>query len=315
MKQYAEYWGQHDVWYQGALRTGRVGVGLVNPGEQLLDYREYKKTAFHNEYLRPMNIDRMMNVCLAAAEPSSGYGPIALSFYRGLGHDAFSKEDVARLSALAPHLAVASHNYWAAQSLRLLARARENALDALTSAVFGIEPCGRVVITNRAGDEILREGRWLKICDGTLIPNPAVLEERSLARTLHQLLGGICFKVVVTDGRTRAQALVSGAPLSAAESGAYPASVAALIWVTPVVPNADAACDLAKLFSLTLAEQRLIARLIAGEDLRDAALALNISLHTARTQLKTVFDKTGLHKQAALLAFAARLSSLQHQAS
>ena len=87
--------------------------------------------------------------------------------------------------------------------------------------------------------------------------------------------------------------------------------MAALIWLTPIVPDADAAADLAKLFGLTLAERRLVSRLILGKDLRQAAKSLHISLHTARTQLKSIFDKTGRRTQAALLALAMRLAALR----
>jgi DNA-binding CsgD family transcriptional regulator len=60
-----------------------------------------------------------------------------------------------------------------------------------------------------------------------------------------------------------------------------------------------------------VAERRLVGRLIAGDDLREAALSLHVSLHTARTQLKSIFGKTGRRTQAALLTFVTRLSALR----
>ena len=308
VKQYAEYWGRHDVWYQGASRAGRIGVGLVNVGEQLIDYRDYKQSAFFNEYLKPMNIDRMMNVCIAA--PDSGYGPTALSFYRAVGKEAFSETEAGLLSHLAPHLGVAVQNYWAVQSMRLLARAHADALDAITSAVFGIEPSGRVAFTNQTGNELLRQRHWMQILDGSLGPSKSLVETTHLARALRQLTAGVSFKLVVTERLTGAQAVASGAPL-ALEGKFYPTRVSALVWLTPVAANADVAADLTKLFGLTLAERRLVTRLIAGEDLRQAALSLHVSPHTARAQLKSIFAKTGRRTQAALLAFVTRLSALR----
>jgi DNA-binding CsgD family transcriptional regulator len=309
VKQYAEYWGHHDVWYEGAIRTGRIGVGLVNVGEQLIDYRDYKKSAFFNEYLKPMNIDRMMNVCIA--EPDSGYGPTALSFYRALGKEAFSEKDAGLLSLLAPHLGVAVQNYFAVQSMRLLARAHANALDAITSAVFGIAPSGRVAFTNQMGDELLRQQRWMRLSQGVLGPMKGLMEATSLDKALRRLSTGISFKVIVTEAVTRAQAIVNGVPISHAEPNPHPVGTVALVWVTPVVPNVDVAEDLATLFGLTLAEKRLVRRLVAGDDLREAATNLHVSAHTARTQLKTIFGKTGRRSQAALLALATRLSTLR----
>jgi DNA-binding CsgD family transcriptional regulator len=309
VKQYAEYWGLHDVWYEGATRTGRVGVGLVNVGEQLIDYREYKKSAFFNEYLKPLNIDRMMNVYVAG--PGSGYGPTAMRFYRALGEDAFSEKEAGFLSHLAPHLGVAVQNYWAAQSIGLLARAHAHALDAITSAVFGIESSGRVVFTNQTGDELLSQQRWVQLSQGVLSAMKGLMQPPSLGKALRRLSAGISFKVMVTEAVTRAQAIVNGAPISHAQPNPCPVGAVALVWVTPIVPNVDVTTDLARLFGLTLAEQRIVGRLLAGDDLREAALTLQISVHTARTQVQSVLAKTGRRTQGALLALGARLSALR----
>ena len=309
VSEYTDYWGQHDVWYHGAVRTQRIGVGLINVGDQLIERREYRQTPFYNEYLRRMNIDGMINVCLSA--PDADYGPTALTLYRGPGTDSFAADEVALLSHLAPHLTVAAQNYWAARSLRLLRDAYRNALDSVTAALFGIDSSGRVAFTNGAAEALLRQRRWVQVVDGSLEAVRSVKEVGSLARALRALSAGTSFKLMITDGLTGAQAILSGVPVSPAETNPYPATVAALIWLMPIVPDADGAADLAKLFGLTLAERRLVSRLILGDDLREAAETLHISLHTARTQLKAIFNKTGRRTQAALLALAMRLSNLR----
>jgi DNA-binding CsgD family transcriptional regulator len=309
IKQYTEHWGQHDVWYIGALRRGRIDIGQVNLDSQLIDRREFERSEFFNDYLRPINIDRMMNVCLAA--PNGGYGPVAMSFYRGLGKEQFSPEEARLFSHLSRHLTVAAQNYWTAQSLRLMGDAYRNAVDAVTSAVFGITAGGKVAFMNSAGEELLRQRRWVQVSNGALGALEVTVEADALSQALRQLSIGISFKMIVTEAVAMAQAIVSGAPISRVESSPYPISASALVWLTPVVPNVDVAADLAMLFGLTLAEKRLVGRLIAGDELRDAAANLRISLHTARTQLKAIFGKTGRRSQAALLTFAARLATLR----
>ena len=54
-------------------------------------------------------------------------------------------------------------------------------------------------------------------------------------------------------------------------------------------------------FRLTPSEARLALRLVTGESLRSAALALNVSYETARTALKVIFTKTGTHRQSELV--------------
>ena len=54
-------------------------------------------------------------------------------------------------------------------------------------------------------------------------------------------------------------------------------------------------------FGLTPAQSRLVLRLAAGDSLRLSAAALGIGYETARTTLKSVFRKTGTHRQAELV--------------
>jgi DNA-binding CsgD family transcriptional regulator len=54
-------------------------------------------------------------------------------------------------------------------------------------------------------------------------------------------------------------------------------------------------------------EAEIAALLVAVNDLKGIAARLNISIHTARTQLKTVFGKTGIRSQAELIQRIARV--------
>ena len=54
-------------------------------------------------------------------------------------------------------------------------------------------------------------------------------------------------------------------------------------------------------FGLAPAEARLALHLVAGETLRSAEVKLSISYETARTCLKSIFNKTGTCRQAELV--------------
>ncbi|MFW2405686.1 MAG: helix-turn-helix transcriptional regulator [Gammaproteobacteria bacterium] len=58
---------------------------------------------------------------------------------------------------------------------------------------------------------------------------------------------------------------------------------------------------LEKFYNLTGAETALAQTLFEGRALPDAAADLGISVNTARTQLRSIFKKVGVHSQAALL--------------
>ena len=66
----------------------------------------------------------------------------------------------------------------------------------------------------------------------------------------------------------------------------------------PGIPQAD---FLEIRFGLSPAEARLVVLLFAGASLRSCAKALGIKYETARSYLKSVFQKTGTHRQAELV--------------
>lgn len=61
---------------------------------------------------------------------------------------------------------------------------------------------------------------------------------------------------------------------------------------------------------LTAAEARLASKLATGRQIVDASEELGISPHTARTQLKAIFAKTGARRQSELIGIMHRVSAL-----
>jgi DNA-binding CsgD family transcriptional regulator len=62
-------------------------------------------------------------------------------------------------------------------------------------------------------------------------------------------------------------------------------------------------------FGLTDAEAKLASKIASGDSLGDVADELGIAKETSRNQLKSVFQKLGVHRQAELVAMLARLIS------
>ena len=60
-------------------------------------------------------------------------------------------------------------------------------------------------------------------------------------------------------------------------------------------------------FGLTLAERRLTHHLLAGRSLAEAAVEANLTISTARSYLKRIFAKTGMHRQSELVTLCHRM--------
>jgi DNA-binding CsgD family transcriptional regulator len=59
---------------------------------------------------------------------------------------------------------------------------------------------------------------------------------------------------------------------------------------------------LRRVYGLTAAEARVAQRLAQGRSIESIAADLGVCVHTARNHLKQIFDKTGTHRQAELVA-------------
>jgi DNA-binding CsgD family transcriptional regulator len=68
-----------------------------------------------------------------------------------------------------------------------------------------------------------------------------------------------------------------------------------------------APAPLMSLFGLTPAEARLASTLAGGLDPARAAQEIGVSRVTARNQLRTIFAKTGTHRQSELVALLSRI--------
>jgi len=86
-----------------------------------------------------------------------------------------------------------------------------------------------------------------------------------------------------------------------------PQSYALVILGNPALRRPNISRDLVAKFALTRAEMRLLQIVGAGESLRNAADQLGITYETARSQLKAIFGKTDVHRQAELVALMVRI--------
>jgi DNA-binding CsgD family transcriptional regulator len=82
---------------------------------------------------------------------------------------------------------------------------------------------------------------------------------------------------------------------------------AIVIFIDPDARPKPPEATLRSIFRLSEAEARLGAQLASGDSLQAAAGRLGIAKETSRSQLKSIFAKTGVHRQTELVAMFAKL--------
>jgi DNA-binding CsgD family transcriptional regulator/PAS domain-containing protein len=230
------------------------------------------------------------------------------------GVGVFGDREIELMRLLIPHLrrAVTISNVLDVQAIEK-ARLAET-LDALKLGVVLANEDSRILHANRAAEEMMREGGPLRGRDGVLRAErgAASREIRSAIRQAARNESGIGktgLAVRLTDEDGEAPVVAHVLPLAGGEirSRLEPAAVAA-VFVNPKVDDAASAQAVASTFGLTLAETRVLTRILTGSTVAEAAADLGVAPTTARTHLDSILAKTGTSRQSELIRLAAQIA-------
>lgn len=297
--QYPEYASQN-LWMQrGAAPLTQKG--FVDSAT-VCEHREIAKTDYFRKLLAPVDIDHSMGILLSTQQEG---GQAILTINRSGVRRPFKLEHHALVARLRPHLSQAF------QMLRRQAwqeRASNTELAALArwpDPVFILTPDLKILWKNSASERIpsqsvapyaIREQRLelLMSADHARI-QPLV---RSVA-----ILGQHIERLVLVRQPELPKWVVSllGYPASAVDEVNATAGAALMILRTEANEVPEAGARLTSMLKLTVAEAKLALALRSARDLEDAAAQVDVSWHTARSQIKALMQKTGVHKQTELL--------------
>jgi DNA-binding CsgD family transcriptional regulator/PAS domain-containing protein len=184
------------------------------------------------------------------------------------------------------------------------------ALDVLRCAVIMTDGRGTILHANRAADDMLREGKLAYVRGGVLHANnsAAADELRRAVRLAAQDEAGIGSAGLAICLTAPEMMPIFGhvLPMTGGNlrTRLQPSAVAAVFIGEP--PDAQDNAELVgAVYSLTPAETRVLASLLAGRTLAQTAASLDIAETTARTHLNSIFSKTGVSRQADLMRLGA----------
>jgi DNA-binding CsgD family transcriptional regulator len=300
-RDYAAYYHDRNVWFQRALPHPPP---FVRRGEELIEQDDFLRTEFCADWCPRVDIFHM----IGCTYPLPGGLVGGSGVHRTRRQGAFSDTDKRLYAVLMGHFARAVGLSMQLGPLSGQTAIAPEIVEALDLGVILVEEDRRIVQANRVGAAVLGKRRWLTVADGRL-------------RTVHQgSLGLLAWRIAAAARAGAGKGLDTGTVLrlSAPGGAALPVLVspfrssenawglrrptAAVLFRDPsssAGPRADA---IAATYGLSPAEARLVARLGEGKTLIEAARSTGISLNTAKTQLSSVFARTGFSRQADLLA-------------
>lgn len=173
-----------------------------------------------------------------------------------------------------------------------------SALDNLPFAVLVTSADGRLLFTNQTGGELIAHHAGLTVDAGGILRAMRLEDTERLHAAMRAARdSGATAGLKLEDDEgdaIRATILANG---SRSTDG-----VRVYLYVSRdgTAPNPKPEL-IASLFGLTVSESRLVAAMVQGLNLDEAAAECGITKSTARTYLKNIFSKTGAARQAELI--------------
>jgi DNA-binding CsgD family transcriptional regulator len=300
------YFGNN--WHAKDLRAIRgvprhLAGDVVVINQDLLTPEEMLRDPMHNEALYPFGFHWYAGICFWAEKALW-----ALVLQRTKREGPFERQDkpsLATLSARMSEVATLSTTVG-----RVALSGITDALDLVRRPVLVLDRLGYVLHANAQAEAGFDDD--LRIRDRRLL----VRDDRAAAQIdrLVQLIRSrsdtepLPLESIVIRRKHMRSVILRVLPVPGAARNVFLGARALLVLdnlLPRIEPNQDI---LAQALDLTPSETRLAALLARGLSIEAAAMELHIARQTARNQLKSVFAKTGVHRQSELISLIARFT-------
>lgn len=275
-----------------------IALADLLPDEALVE------SDYYQHYLQPIGLFRILGV--DTAEPGGMLARLRIS--RRRSEPRFSARDRALLALITPHLRCAIQIYAKLNRMTAERDVYAGAVDQLSVATIILDEQGRVLNTNDLAATLLEQGDALQLRNQHLH-----IEGRDINRELQDGLAAIisaqqhgetsmvrALRVPRPGGRADLGLVIRPVPAKQWSEG-QSSPCAAIFISDPDLRESTSQQILGELFELTPAESNLAILLARGLSLAQSSQAQSISQHTARAQLKSIFSKTGVTRQAELV--------------
>jgi DNA-binding CsgD family transcriptional regulator/PAS domain-containing protein len=304
---YEQHYYRLDVWREPVTRAS----DWLGTSERYVSFAELERTEFYNDFALPAGIPHAI-----AAMVERGPERIAnLGIYRGLRAGAFEKGDLDVVRFLKPHLQRAHRLHTELNKAQARSAGLAAALNTLSTGVILLGPHMRVVAMNQAAEQFVAIGNGLLVSGDTVAlgqSKEAALLQCLIASAVRTGEGtGLQAGGAVTVSRHDLPPLhVLVSPVRGFDlDESHP--VRAILFVKDTAQRSRHWNGiLSALFGLTPAECRVAILLADGYAPKQIVETIGVSRNTLKSQLSSIFCKTGTSRQSQLVRLLAQLSSV-----
>ena len=213
----------------------------------------------------------------------------------------FSRSEGELFGLILPHLRRAIKINHDLVSLNIENQAYASVLERLPIGMVVVDHKARVYAKNHRFNSLLEMQQGLRIQKGALHAL-----SRADTETVRELIGDVCSSGEA-DHLGRAMRLEGATPVSLLilpliQDEQCSSNTRAIIFVAGIASDINIEAETLKhMYGLSPAESRLTISLVKGASLDETAKRFNVSSHTIRTQLKSIYAKTNCRRQAELM--------------
>ena len=268
--------------------------------EEMIGAGDWHTSDFYKQFVEPYDIRYLLGFDLYTKDGSE----CRFRVCRSHASQPFSDRDRAVCEALLPHLKRSIELHSRLDHIESERRLYAGAVDRMMLGTVVFDETGTIMKTNKVADEILRAHDGIQMSNGTLEAKYST-ENRALQQFIRQALENAthlpqAMSITRPSGLAKYGVAIRSVPLSEWSEGRHRPAV--MVFLRDPEHKSQASPDVIQsLFELTPAEAALALLLADGMTLEEAADDLNIRKNTARAHLRSIFSKTGVTRQTALV--------------
>ena len=284
-------------------------VGHVSSNSQHLAPAEFFATRFYKEWARPQGlVDNIF--CVLERSATSTAEVVVFRHERDGMADVKARE---LLGALVPHIrrAVLISNVIEHKSSEV--QGFSDLLDHIRAGVFVVDASGSIIYSNRAANDILLAGDYLRATSGKLTARQGEINQ--LLHEAFRTAGdgdtaisdkSVAISLMAGDGTRHAANLL---PLTRRRADGIDKNAVAAVFVHKAALELPNPPDIiANAYHLTKTELRVLLALVQLGGCPEVAEALGVGNGTVKTHLRNLFQKTGVRHQTDLVKLVAGFS-------
>ena len=302
---YLDHYHKVDLWAQGVMKS--QAKKIVQNGD-LISPQAFEGSEWYGDFLTDLEIYHW----LSSRSPMAPGQHSSLSFYRPQSAKDFDQDAHRLYSILAPHVYRSIQIFNRVSQVEHKANTLIATLGALPHGAVFLDGQGAILECTAVAQELLNAGDGLKISEGhlrALSPRSDILLQQAIGQAVGEWIEGGSTtndEILIRrdHGQRDLQVLVAPLPKGTTPvlSDIEARRPKAVVILSQLGGSRESpAAHLQSVFGLTSAETRLALLIAQGVSLNDCAELCQVARGTARTQLKHIFSKTGVHRQAELV--------------